>query len=287
MTRIGPFGYDDEDDEWSEIVDAVVPRVDLVGKSANGVGHFLLMKGQRDGLLSPDQIRALITPTQNGSSTMNLIPGTNIPTTARSVAMRKSVLRKAAGKSKLVAVYAADGKLVGTCDPSKITAISSVTDPNAPKPPKAKAQPKVPAPTGPEADPAPATPEDATDGPAAGRAAPTPASVPDEAVSTVKKALAGAGFRDGSHAFAKSAGRSVDDRYASLVKSVDRGAQGRLGDSVAHAAMTMQFGAGMSGRSAVHLAKSIALDLAAVEARKPKPSIEAATAALRAARPLR
>ena len=100
-------------------------------------------------------------------------------------------------------------------------------------------------------------------------------------------ALAGAGVRDGSHAFAKSAGRTVEDRYASLTKSVDRSAQDRLGDAVAHSAMVLQFGAGMTGHDAVRISKSIALALAAAEVRKPRPSYEAAAAAFKRARPLR
>jgi len=45
--------------------------------------------------------------------------------------------------------------------------------------------------------------------------------------------------------------------------------------------MRFQFGLGTPGSEAVAIAKSIALDLAAAEARKPRPGIESAMTALR------
>jgi hypothetical protein len=48
------------DDEWTEAVDANIPRVDLVGKAANGSGGFLLMKQDAAGLMDPAHIRSLI-----------------------------------------------------------------------------------------------------------------------------------------------------------------------------------------------------------------------------------
>lgn len=48
------------DDDMTEIYDAQVPRVDLVGKAANGVPGFLLMKQDGAGLIDPDTVRELI-----------------------------------------------------------------------------------------------------------------------------------------------------------------------------------------------------------------------------------
>lgn len=48
------------DPEWTEGYDAEIPRVDLVGKAANGVPGFLLMKQDGAGLLDPDTVRDLI-----------------------------------------------------------------------------------------------------------------------------------------------------------------------------------------------------------------------------------
>jgi hypothetical protein len=50
-----------EHDDWTEAVDADIPRADLVGKAANGSPGFLLMKSDAAGILSPDEVRTLIT----------------------------------------------------------------------------------------------------------------------------------------------------------------------------------------------------------------------------------
>lgn len=51
-----------EGDELSELYDADIPRVDLVGKGANGIPRFLIAKqdGDARGLVPPDLIRELI-----------------------------------------------------------------------------------------------------------------------------------------------------------------------------------------------------------------------------------
>jgi hypothetical protein len=292
MSRSGRYGpyLDDPDDladefGFTEIVDANVNRVDLVGSPAHGHGGFLIMKGSQDTLMTPGQIRALIAsntpPTQKVNNPMSdYIPGTRILKTSvdlrKAAALRKSATLRKASKPSLVAVYDRNGVLVGTCDPAKITILASAEDPNATKAPAApKAEPPTAPSTAPEATPAPQVQPDATDGPAAGRSAPVPA-----AAAEVAKSLQGAGFRDGARPFADAAGRSVDARYADLVKSVDRGTQGKLGDAVAHAAMVLQISSGVPGDEAVRLAKSVALDLASVEVRRPRPSIEAAAASV-------
>lgn len=70
-----------DDTEFSELVDAIVPRVDLVGKPANGSSGFLLMKQDAQaGLMPPDAIRDLIGKTaepipQEETVTMTGSPG--------------------------------------------------------------------------------------------------------------------------------------------------------------------------------------------------------------------
>ena len=129
MTRVGPFGYDEDDladSEWSEIVGAQIGRVDLVGASANG-SKFLLMKSQQNNLMAPDQIRALITSAET-ERPMNSPKMTN----GQILAARKAGTLRKASKPSIVAVYSADGKLVGTVDQAKITVLASVSDPDAP-----------------------------------------------------------------------------------------------------------------------------------------------------------
>jgi hypothetical protein len=51
-----------DDDEMTELVDADFPRVDLVGKGANGIPRFLIAKqdGDSRGLIPPEMVRELI-----------------------------------------------------------------------------------------------------------------------------------------------------------------------------------------------------------------------------------
>ncbi|HUX71712.1 MAG TPA: hypothetical protein VMV41_14435, partial [Cellulomonadaceae bacterium] len=49
-----------DDDDWTEATNAHIPRVDLVGKAANGSRGFLLMKDQGAGLIDPATVRDLI-----------------------------------------------------------------------------------------------------------------------------------------------------------------------------------------------------------------------------------
>jgi hypothetical protein len=65
-----------DEDEWSEAFDATVPRVDLVGKSANGTPRFLLMKSSQGGLMAPDMIRDLIAKaTPEATMTATILTG--------------------------------------------------------------------------------------------------------------------------------------------------------------------------------------------------------------------
>lgn len=63
-----------DEDEFTELTGAVIPRIDLVGKGATGM-PFLIAKGANDGgLLSADQVRGLIgeEPVSKGSDQVTL-----------------------------------------------------------------------------------------------------------------------------------------------------------------------------------------------------------------------
>ncbi|HEY3714381.1 MAG TPA: hypothetical protein VGL39_07640 [Jatrophihabitantaceae bacterium] len=102
MTAPRSFLDDDVDDEFTEVFDAVIPRVDLVGKSANGA-RFLLAKSGRP-LMSASTVRAMI---------------------------------KAASKPTVVAVYDANGRVIGTANQDDIVPLGELTRPGD-KPPKQK-----------------------------------------------------------------------------------------------------------------------------------------------------
>jgi hypothetical protein len=273
--RIGPFGFDDEDeDEWWEAHSATIGRVDLVAQAANGSPGFLLMKSAAGGLMPPEAIRAL----------MKENPGLERPMVAKKSyayssggfrvtsgrpltnGQLASEIRKAKAKAKMVAVYDASGRVVGIVSEDKITPVGSATAPGS-----AKAAPaKVPAPK-----PAPLVQPDATDGPAA------------DAAEAVTKALAGVRWPT-PRSFAKSAG-TVDGRYQVLAKSLGKNEAGLLSDAVAVSALRFQFAHGVPGPEAVRIAKSIAVDVADAQARKPHPGVETGLAAMRATlkRPVR
>ncbi|HEY3717460.1 MAG TPA: hypothetical protein VGL39_23290 [Jatrophihabitantaceae bacterium] len=110
MTAPRSFLDDDEDDEFTEIHEADIPRVDLVGKAANGA-KFLIMKSGRP-LMSASTVRAIA---------------------------------KAASKPSLVAVYDSAGNVIGTIDQSEITPLGQPKGPDD-KPPRKKTVDMEPAP---------------------------------------------------------------------------------------------------------------------------------------------
>ena len=59
-----------DDDEMTELLDANFPRVDLVGKGANGIPRFLIAKqdGASGGLVDPEFIRDLIAKSEPGQT---------------------------------------------------------------------------------------------------------------------------------------------------------------------------------------------------------------------------
>lgn len=76
-----------DDTEFSELVDAHVPRVDLVGRPANGSAGFLLMKQDAQaGLMDPDVIRDLI-----GKSTPEPAPEETVTMTGSPSALMKLI----------------------------------------------------------------------------------------------------------------------------------------------------------------------------------------------------
>gem|GEM_PF-2919461 len=258
--RVGPFGEDDDegDDEWSEAFDADVPRVDMVAQAASG-RSFILMKGSaQPGLLAPSVVRDLIAkpiprPERRPMARMHKYTRDGfVVTSARPLtnAQLATALRKA--KATMVAVYDASGRFVGTVDESKITPLSSAAPAGAKTAP-AKAMPAPKA--------APAAPLDATHGPAA------------SAAEAITKALQGVHWPT-PRSFVKSAG-TVDDRYQVLAKSLGKNEAGMLSDAVAVSAMRLQFSSGVPGPQAVRIAKSVALQVADMQARKPRPGTAA------------
>jgi hypothetical protein len=232
----GPFRNPLDDDSWTEIADATIPRMDLVGKAANGSRGFLLMKG--DGLLDPTEVRRLVAKTTS-SKKERTVPKVN-----------------------RVAVYNSSGQLVGTVDPTKITAVGVLVAPGEAAAPveapvdetaawKAKNAAQLRA-----RGAAPVTPEDATDGPAAVTKA---VEVFAPMVRNLNQTLAGARFAGDSSVFARG---TTEQRFAKLTQTVDPRTAGSLTDEVLRGAMSGMFGAGFSNNQAVLLAKRIALDAA-------------------------
>lgn len=84
------------DDEWTEAVNASIDRVDLVGKAANGVEGFLLMK--QDGLIDPETVRELIKQADPAPE-----PRDDITLTASPAALMKMV-HEAAQRATLTAL---------------------------------------------------------------------------------------------------------------------------------------------------------------------------------------
>jgi hypothetical protein len=105
---------DDEDVELTELVAATFPRVDLVGKPANGVPRFLIAKAAHgnNGLMEAAMVRQLIS--------------------------------KAKAPQRM-AVYDSRGKLLGTVDPEAVEQLDTGAAAPAAEAPAAEA-PAAPAP---------------------------------------------------------------------------------------------------------------------------------------------
>jgi hypothetical protein len=226
----------------------------MVKSPANGSQGFLLMKsGQGDGLIAADTIRDLIKATtpkpnpQNGSTmaTPKIYKYTRQGAVVSSVRpLTKGQLATGIAKAKAkgaaqVAVFDAQGNLVGTVDADAITAIAG--------PPKS------------DADAAAAKVS-------ANMAPPAPAAVAaDQSAEQIAKAIQGATFKaQDSSTFAKSAG-TVSERFDNLVASVDAKHSERLRNTVAISALRLMTAGDQSSSQAVRMAKLLACDLAAGE----------------------
>jgi hypothetical protein len=98
-----------DEDELTELTDADFPRVDLVGKGANGIPRFLIAKQDgAAGLLEPDFVRGLIAKAEPGRepSGGEQVTMTGTPAAIASLinGMAGAPVRKAAEPSELQAV---------------------------------------------------------------------------------------------------------------------------------------------------------------------------------------
>src|SRR6266568_4637979 len=113
----------DEEDEFTELYDANIPRVDLVGKGANGVPCLIAKSAE---FMPPAEVRRLIAKSERGAhmppKTFNYRHRGFRITSARRLTvgdLQAAVRRELVAKSSTsqVAVYTADGTLVGSVDP--------------------------------------------------------------------------------------------------------------------------------------------------------------------------
>lgn len=239
---------DDDEDEWSEAFDAQVGRVDLVGAAANG-SSFLLMKSAQDGLITPEAVRSLLAKSQpqNGSTTMaprkmfRYASGWVTSPKALTNSQVATAFTKAKAKAApQVAVFDAQGNLVGTVDADAIVPIAA---------PPQSADPDAP-------------PADTTPAPSA--AVGTPA---DQVAETVAKSMSGATFNTAAGSFTKAAGGSVSDRFEALVKSLDSLHSERLRSAVVLSSLQMMGRGAKSSAAAIDAAKRVALDVGTAAAR--------------------
>lgn len=226
---------DDDEDEWSEAFDAQIGRVDLVKSPANGVTtSFLLMKSAQSE--QPKTGSMTMAPRKMFRYASGWVTSPKALTNSQVA----TAFTKAKAKSApQVAVWDAQGNLVGTVDADAITAIAD--------PPGGA---KTPAPA--EA----AAPAAAPDGAA------------DQVADTVAKSLAGATFAKASvGSFTKSAGGSVADRFEALVKSVDGPHSEALRSAVVLSSLRMMGRGAKSSAAVIDACKAVALDVARLAAR--------------------
>lgn len=169
-------------------------------------------------------------------------------------------LIKAASKTvtqNLIPVYDAAGQLIGVVDQPNLLPLADA--------PRGTAAPKPVA--------APAAPAEAA-----------PEQVAQDEAAEVAKMIRGLRLPAASStAIAKSAG-TVHTRYMALMKALGPSVADTVSSAVSRAALRLMFGPGsIPTAAAMDIAKSVAIDAAAAEARRPVPSIEAAAAAVRQA----
>jgi hypothetical protein len=196
------------------------------------------MKSSQDGLISPETIRDLLAKSTPKMESSTMAPRTMFRyaqgwvTSPRE--LTKSQLATALTKAKAkaapqVAVFDADGTLVGTVDASAIVPIAAAAN-------TAKVN-----------------------------AANDPPDPADAAVEQVAKAIAGARFREGqAGSFTKAAG-STEARWEALLKSIDAPHSIGLRSAVAMSALRFMAAGAPSSAAAVQACKEIALDVGAAE----------------------
>jgi hypothetical protein len=110
-----------DEDEFSELVDATIPRVDLVGKAANG-HRFLIAKsadaGQPRGLFAPGFVRDLIAKSEPAETPQESVTMTGSPA-AIAALIHGAPVRKAAAPT--TEVEKADG-MADDLDPTTVLA---------------------------------------------------------------------------------------------------------------------------------------------------------------------
>jgi hypothetical protein len=144
------FGAANED-EFTELVDANIPRVDLVGKGANGM-PFLIAKSAA-GVLPDDFVRNLISKEGRVPKKFKYRHRGLIITAARRLnvgevrAVAQEHLIAKAKDAASVPVYDANGALVGTVDPEKINTFAAYPGAEEDKPAETPMPDLTPAPS--------------------------------------------------------------------------------------------------------------------------------------------
>lgn len=99
------------DEEFTELVDADFPRMDLVGKAANGTKFFIAKSAAPDagrGLFAPDFVRDLIAKSQSATQPQETVTMTGSPA-AIAALIHNAPVRKAADAAPDEPVKKADG----------------------------------------------------------------------------------------------------------------------------------------------------------------------------------
>lgn len=224
----GDLLADDATGEFSELIDAVIDRVDLVRTPANG-RPFVLMKQAADGagVVSAAAVRNMIEKGQG----MTAGSGTTVR------------LVQKAGKPQL-AVYDENGKLIGLVDPKDLQPVKTTGDDEQ------AAQ---------DANAARVAAQ-STAGQAA-QAAQQRAEQQAQAAESVTKAMSAAlaGVKPGPGLVRKSGRFTVSEGFAELVKRLDPARADVLRVTVSSESMKLVASTGMPPAAAVGVAKRAAV----------------------------
>ncbi len=200
------------DDDFDELYDVIVPRVDLVGKGANGMPILIAKSAAgQTGLISQDTIH-------------QLLKGAPMP----------SPIRKAKGSSSQVAVYDANGNLVGTIDESDLNPIADASAPRQSGAPQAAPVAQAPVQ---QAEPA------------------------EQVAKSISGALRGATYSNVGPVMKGAGPAAVDGRFDALMKSVDVPHRAGVQSAVALGAIQLGTSYKIPSHRAIQMAKKIALDI--------------------------